>query len=233
MENSDVFLNSITNISNNFNANHRNHFDKAIEGIILEMETKIESDNKKLDELQKSLSMGAKNTHKYEPTIDDLYIRDEQLRLDIEIYISTCYLKALYEMKIIYLYRNIEISMKILIKQIEPKNRKKCTKWKDIISFFLKSKNIKIYNLEGYRELNDLRIINNFIKHEGEMLTIKEKKIEEFKDEDELNCLSMKTFYTRVKPKFELFYEELFKACTSEMNKPKKIITRKKIEKMC
>lgn len=103
---------------------------------------------------------------------------------------------AIVEMKVVYLYRNFEIELKKLIKAAYVVNVKDFYKWEAVIDF-LKSKNIPIKEIEGYNEVNQLREINNVIKH---TIDLKDKniKIHEFKDLVFMRHNELMEFYNRV-----------------------------------
>lgn len=73
-------------------------------------------------------------------------------------------LLALNEMNIVYMYKVFEINIKSLIGFSYGVNLKDLYKWRQIGKFF-KSKNIYLSNLIGYQEIDELRRVNNSIKH--------------------------------------------------------------------
>lgn len=145
------------------------------------------------------------------PTQEDIQVFDEIADLAYNMYTAEEHLKALSEMKIVYLFKSLEISMKSLIKCAYPEIKTKSLfKWESMVSYF-KTIQIKIPELLGYEETTELRKVNNCIKHNGE-LNEEILKIDEFKDQSELDFKSLNLFYDRVRPKIESFTKELRQA---------------------
>lgn len=121
---------------------------------------------------------------------------------------------ALNEMKIIYLFKNLEISMKSLIKVAYPKvNVSNFFKWDSMKTFF-DEKEIKLYTLEGYQEVIQVKKVNNNIKHTDE-LTNEISKIPEF--ETGMESEDLELFFLRVKSKVAIFQNELSQAVIKEL----------------
>ncbi len=117
-------------------------------------------------------------------------------------------LLALTEMNIVYVYKDFEINLKKLIKASYNVNAKEFYKWENIINF-LRSKNIKHTELTGYQEINELRIVNNSIKHSTSMIDDKVKKISEFKELKYMGHNELISFFKRVKDFPYKFISEL------------------------
>ena len=128
-----------------------------------------------------------------ESYIDDAYY----LHLDTEFLEDK--LSALSEMNIVYAYKNFEINFKKLISVAYGISIKEFYKWESIINF-LKSKGIKPSELEGFQQVNDLRKLNNHIKHStSRKIDNKIKSIAEFSKEEYLEHNSLSLFYKRIK----------------------------------
>lgn len=126
------------------------------------------------------------------------------------------YLKSLLEMRIIYLFKNLEIIMKRLINTAyDNVSTKDFYKWEAMKSFF-KSKSIDIAILDGYNDCVDAQKLNNSIKHSD---TYKESiyNIFEMSDQEELLHSRLEKFYSRVKPKIELFAQQLKEAIKNDL----------------
>jgi hypothetical protein len=125
---------------------------------------------------------------------------------DIEF--SKEYLNSLHEMRIVYLFKNLEIVMKTLILiAYENTNTQDFYKWENMKAFF-KNKSIDITKIEGYNECVDTKKVNNLIKHNN-TLSVSINYIAEFNSETEFNFENLDRFYKRVKPKVETFCEKL------------------------
>ena len=123
---------------------------------------------------------------------------------------------ALNEMRIIYLFKNLEISLKSLIKTSYPStNIRDLYKWDSIINFF-KQKNIGILKVSGYKEANELRSLNNNLKHslnlDGDV-----KRIPEFKDVDFLDNPLIESFLERIIEKVKLFQMSLIEEVRKDL----------------
>ncbi|MFA9190934.1 hypothetical protein AAGV28_06070 [Flavobacterium sp. FZUC8N2.13] len=117
-------------------------------------------------------------------------------------------LLALTEMNIVYVHKDFEINLKKLIKASYNVNTKEFYKWENVINF-LKSKNIKYAELTGYKEINELRIVNNSIKHSTSLIDEKVKKITEFKELKYMSHNELIWFFKRVKDFPYKFISEL------------------------
>jgi hypothetical protein len=126
-------------------------------------------------------------------------------------------LLAFEEMKVTYAFKHLEIAIKRLITEAYPYvSIKRFYKW-DILIAFLNSRMINVTELENYMEVNELRLINNCIKHSG-VITNEIQKIFEFNQSDLLSYSNLGNFYKRVKKTPDVFlmwlaasiYEELY-----------------------
>jgi len=108
-------------------------------------------------------------------------------------------LSALSEMNIVYAYKEFEINLKKLIGAAYGMDTREFYKWESIISF-LKSKNIKPSELNGFQEINDLRKVNNHIKHSNSHeINDKIKSIAEFRELKYLRHYELTDFFNRIK----------------------------------
>ncbi|SHN11833.1 hypothetical protein [Flavobacterium xinjiangense] len=150
-----------------------NHFDKIAEDAIKKHEEEI----LKLKEINKE------NTIVDSEVFYDILFREEEL-------------KALSEMKIIYSYKHFETSLKFLLNSsYKDLDKSKLYKW-ETISDILKIKKIDIRKLDCFNDIDELREVNNAIKHDA---ILKSRKIPvEFKDKDHLSYKDILTFYNRV-----------------------------------
>lgn len=162
------------------------------------------------------------------PTLEDLEIIDELQDYYIDRHIYTEYLTVLSEMKIVYLYKTLEINMKTLIKNAYPNvNTKGLYQWENMVSFF-NSINIKISDLPGYQEAIELRKVNNCIKH-ADLLSDEVKKISEFSSLEYFNSESITCFYTRINIRIKDFFKELSNQVILDLYD----FNQARIEKLC
>ncbi len=116
---------------------------------------------------------------------------------------------ALYEMKIIYAFKHLEINIKKLISAAyNDKSVNKQFKWENLKQY-LASKNIDVSQIEGYNEVNQLREINNSLKHSNELNNDILKKFPEFKNEKTISHEVLEIFYKRVKKSPTIFLTSL------------------------
>ncbi len=151
---------------------------------------------------------------------------DEQVILDIESEKCNCiidieYIReeiwALIEMKIIYSFKSLEINTKKLIRTtFSGTKTKDFYKW-DILINFLKSRNIKPEDLKGFKEITQLKDVNNVLKHSGDFTEDLKNRIPEFKKKEIVSFYDLNTFYSRIKAFSIIYLEELASAIQTEL----------------
>lgn len=181
---------------------HYNFFEDAIEGSIKSLKEKIKITEEKFEEL---------NTKIYD---DKPYVSSPELDLLID---EACYheaniesfwqhLYSLNEMRIIYLFKNLEISIKSIIKNAYPNtNTKDFFKWHSLIAF-LEEKNIPVTTIEGYTDAIQLKDVNNVLKH-SDSIPQHIVKVSEFVSG--FNSDGLEKFAQRIRPRVELFRQKL------------------------
>lgn len=119
-------------------------------------------------------------------------------------------LLAIKEMKIVSLYKNVETLLKEMIVVASPaENKSDLFKWDNMKTFF-RLKGINFTNLPGYEFVNQLRLVNNNIKHSSEISSeIHRQGIIEFKNEDELTAANLDDFYNRIKVHIKPFLKSV------------------------
>lgn len=118
-------------------------------------------------------------------------------------------------MKVIYAYKLFELNAKRLVKLFYPKVPvRNLFQW-EVLKDFFKSKNIKFSEIDSFSELNDLRKVNNNLKHscivDKEIL-----KIKEFTKEGSYNYNELEAFYERVNKAPVKFLQSLANAIKKE-----------------
>lgn len=107
-------------------------------------------------------------------------------------------LTALFEIKIIYAYKHLEINLKQLIGLAYPDEKTgKFYKWDNLIQFFT-SKKVEVSKIKEYKRVNQLRIVNNAIKHSGRISDQSINSILEFTGKTEFYYEDLERFYLRV-----------------------------------
>ena len=122
--------------------------------------------------------------------------------INFDYYLDTQFfedkLLALVEMKIVYLYKNFEINVKRLISASYKAKIEDFYQW-ERLKDFIKSKSIKLNEIEGYQEVDELRKVNNAIKHSTGKISDGLKSILEFKESKRLTHYDLDEFYDRAK----------------------------------
>jgi hypothetical protein len=115
---------------------------------------------------------------------------------------------ALMEMKIIYAWKHLEIHIKKLIGAAYPGvDTNDFYRWKSVVTF-LKSKDIRPEELDGYHEIVQLQQVNNRAKH-TDLPYAKLQSVPEFANQTTLNFEDFEKFYARVKGAPDKFLKAL------------------------
>ncbi|MFT6443567.1 MAG: hypothetical protein ACJASM_003129, partial [Salibacteraceae bacterium] len=112
-------------------------------------------------------------------------------------------LRALQEMKVLFLFKNIETSIKRIIKIGYGDSTSKLFRWESMQEF-MKNKGIKPKLLNGFEQMNQLRIVGNCIKH-SDQIDSHVQVIEEFNDSETFTFQNLAIFYSRVNEGAHLF----------------------------
>ena len=176
---------------------------------------KIKSSEKLSSVLKTNISNYTKQNRR-EPTEDEYKILEEILKYSNSINYLTEHLLAITEMKIAYLYKCLEIKILSLIKTAYPnKQLGKNFDWKKLILFFDK-KNIYLTKLTGYKEVNDLRILNNCIKHSCAFNKL--SGVPEFAESSNFSEQSLNLFHNRTKNTITTFFNDLAILIIDDLN---------------
>ena len=136
-------------------------------------------------------------------------------------------LTALLEMKIIYAFKHLEINIKKLILYYYKELPLSKPKWHDIERFF-KRQNIPLTKIQEYSEVNELRLVNNSLKHSHEGIDQNILKIKEFKNGSLQDFESLDKFYERIEHSSALFFTSLMEKIEKEISN----FNNKKLEKI-
>lgn len=158
----------------------------------------LEKNNpERFNELEEQASQTGHSLHSqmYEYIQEVLYLEDE--------------LFALFEMKIIYAFKHLEINIKqLLFAAYQDNYINRQFKWDSIIQF-LNSKKIIAKDLNDYENINQLRNVNNSLKHSDKVIDQSIKNISEFKEKDILSYYELELFYNRIKESPNTFLTSL------------------------
>ena len=194
-----------------------NKFDRPVNELIKEL--KLERD-KQYSDFNYWNELESSNSEKYDE-LDEIanqtgHSIEIQKREDIEtaMFIED-ELTALLEMKIIYAFKHLEINIKKLILHYYKELPISKPKWHDIEGFF-KRQNIPLNKIQDYSEVNDLRLVNNSLKHSHEGVDHNILKIKEFKNGSLQNYESLDSFYERIEDSPALFFTSLIEKTEKE-----------------
>jgi len=205
------------------NINERRELDKmSLETFLFDKTNILDFDidkliKTKLDEIEKihlEFSRINESDEKYEE-ISELYensglnLREYEHSLiqDMQYYEDDAF--VLYEVKIIYAYKHFEINLKKLLSSAyRDPSVKKIFHWYEFAQY-LKLKGIEIKKNNQFAEIDELRIVNNALKHSGEIDKDEIKKIKEFKGKTSFKTSDLELFYSRVKDSPNSFLSSL------------------------
>lgn len=125
---------------------------------------------------------------------------------------------AYEEMKVIYAYKHFEIHVKRLMSATYPTvPSRELYRWENLMTF-LKSKGIVPAQLDRFKEVDELRRVNNAVKHAAEIDT-DTAKIREFVGKQQFSYGDLGAFYERVKNAPAIFLEALAGAIYDDLYK--------------
>lgn len=190
-------------------------FDDVTTNVFEVLESNLDVIETKSTELNSRLSHYTEDNQGI-PTSDDIKVYDEMGELFTDDYWSIEHLNVLSEMKIIYLFKSVENTMKSLINIGYPKiNTRDFFQWDSMASFF-KSINIKISDFAGYDEVTELRMVNNSFK-QNSSINNEINKIREFKNELQFSYVNFEKFHNRIKSKIQIFIKLLGQAIIKDL----------------
>lgn len=181
-----------------------NHIDFTFEEAISEAEDIIK---RKLVDLKSQLEIAHEN---YDATVydsnglmNDGHEVEETLSLvfDLEsdIEMNEQQLYCFSEMKIVHLFRAYEITLKKVIKTAFPaENEKDFFNWEKLREF-CKRNGFDIKSVPSYSEIDQLRLVNNSIKHSFAIDPRVKKNVPQFSEEDDFTYVTLSRFYLYVR----------------------------------
>jgi hypothetical protein len=194
-----------------FALNRYNILDRPVDSLIEKLKEDLENE---YSEHQKWIDIQDNNPDKFEEISEIAEQTGNSIYTQMYDYIRTASyieeeLSTLFEMKIIYAFKHLEIEVKNLISaSFNDKSIGKFSKWENLIQY-LKSKDIDITELQDYKEVNQLRIVNNSLKHSNSQMDNNLKGIIEFKEIKSISFEILEKFYDRVKESSNAFLGSL------------------------
>lgn len=128
------------------------------------------------------------------------------------------YLFEIEKMKIVFLYIKIEHTYKEIVKIAYPelKSSKCLYNFENLKSFF-ESKNIKLTFIENFQVIDEIRLVNNEIKHSaGKIQEQKVLKIDEFSQSEEFSRNSLTLFLLNRNNLIKVFFKDLVEKIIKE-----------------
>jgi hypothetical protein len=177
-----------------------------------EISERIQSLYKEMDEIPRESWMDETIVY----STEELNLINELGNLNIDEESITAHLKVLNEMKVVHLFREVEVKIKLLIETAYTDVSVKTFHNWDSLSTFLKSKGIEIKNIESFDDVNSLRKVNNAVKHQHRVNSDL-KKILEFAKVDELDSDSLDQFYSRIKPSVKSFLNKVSQSIWNDL----------------
>lgn len=121
-------------------------------------------------------------------------------------------LLALEEVRVVFLFRSVEIAIKEMIHIAFPNiNSKDLYRWETIKSH-LKVNGITVGNISGYQEIDSLRVVNNNIKHSSELSEDTKRSLSFWNSELEFTYNNLRNFRKQAESKIRQFMEGLGEA---------------------
>ncbi|KPA51393.1 hypothetical protein VT25_14775 [Photobacterium leiognathi subsp. mandapamensis] len=115
---------------------------------------------------------------------------------------------AIVQMKILFLYKEVEIRFKQLLSSRYNVNTKRLPNLDSWVASF-KDHSVDIAKLEGFEQIRALKQVNNDLKHS---LSIhKSRRIDEFKDKHSFDSVSLEQFFQRISHDVEEYFCQLLK----------------------
>jgi hypothetical protein len=149
------------------------------------------------------------------PTEEDIELFENEVSYNENVSQLQTSLFAIAEMRIVNLFKSLEIAIRRLATLAYPENKLSSFANWDLMKNYFKAFGIAISDLEGHSHVLELKTINNQIKH-GDELVQDVKKIEEFRDASELTYEALEHFYKRVEQPVNTFFSQLSKAVYEE-----------------
>ncbi|EGQ8677841.1 hypothetical protein GKA74_22980 [Vibrio parahaemolyticus] len=113
---------------------------------------------------------------------------------------------ALVEMQVIYSFKQLEITLKSLLSlAFDNVDKKSLFNWKSLKKEY-NSRNVKISEADNYVPINQLRVVNNALKHSSKITQeVKDLAILEFRNLELFDYESLNSFYQRIKGGIKIF----------------------------
>lgn len=197
-----------------FPANHNNNFDPAITSLIQQLKQRVQESGEKLAIADDNLKGYEFDENTMTRELEG-YIQDQASAVWDNV-TSSEELLAILEMQIIYAFKHIEIGMKSVIKgNYKVDDDRNFFIW-DKMKAFLKGVGIHLEQLDKYNDIDQLRRVNNNLKHDQKPDGKKLSDIPEFQGKQRFEPGDLERFYTRVQESTEDFIKSFVKSVYEE-----------------
>ncbi len=212
-----------------FTFNKQNMFESSADLVIKKLIEEKENNEKERDEWIRIKKYKPQRYEELENIADiaDIDLEMQINEYDIENFFREEEIWALLEMKIIYLYKFFEINIKKLLKGSYPETSiKEFFRWESLTQF-LKNKNINPKEINGYKEVFQLKELNNSFKHSDDLDKQIINLIPELKKKDSISYIELNEAYERLsnfpikflKDLSSKIYDELYEFNESKIEK--------------
>lgn len=134
----------------------------------------------------------------------------------VGVYEKESQLYSIYEMKIIYLFKSLEINLKKLLSITYAIDTSKRYDWKMLMEI-LTSKGIDFSKIKCHQQIENIRKVNNFLKHSTQAISSEVEKIKEFKDLTSIQYEDLEKFYNNMKKFPQKWIQDLGDKIYSEL----------------
>ena len=199
--------------------NKDNILDYPVDKLILDIKNKIKTE---LEEHERWINLQDNDPERFKELEELANLTGDSLYRQMYSYIQNASsledeLLVLFEMKIIYAFKHLEINIKkLLFSAYDDPYINRQFKWDTIIQF-LQSKKINAKDLNAYEEINQLRNLNNTLKHSDREIDQFIKNIPEFKDKELISFIELELFYKRIKKAPSVFLDSMVSAIFKDL----------------
>ncbi|HBC3460651.1 TPA: hypothetical protein KDY52_004892 [Vibrio parahaemolyticus] len=198
--------------------NFESFFADAAKSSVTELQGQLAQLESEFADYSGKLSTFQEEREGEQPSQEELDHLNDYMNLDHSISLLKERLLALMEMQAISLYKDYEIAQKELVSSAYSNvNKRDMYLWENVKAFF-NSKGINFGRITGYDYVNQLRIVNNNIKHSSEIDSeVKKLSLNCFANLDYFTDESLKLFYERVSPEVPKFLDMLSKVIIEDL----------------
>ena len=180
---------------------HNNRIDHELENLMKKLQKNRDGYHENAADLNE---MKKNNPEKFMALADQYGMSPQELIWQVadyeyDTFLAEEQLTAFAEVQVIYAYKQFEINLKRLLEiGFGIVDGRHLTQWENLKTF-LKSHNIELTTISGYTEIDQLRRVNNTVKHSDAAREKDIKDIPELVGKTYLDSSGLNLFYERVK----------------------------------